>query len=98
MKTVSQLGSGKQPVGTIAYMKRAEHLMQCRCNVERGIWSFLWVLTISPCLCFHDWEGLKIRSVMQPKLGILQITDYFCLSFKWNCIILMYSMNQLSTL
>ncbi|XP_057511111.1 peroxisomal acyl-coenzyme A oxidase 1-like isoform X1 [Actinidia eriantha] len=35
MKTVSQLGSGKQPVGTIAYMKRDEHLMQCRCNVER---------------------------------------------------------------
>ncbi|GFZ01141.1 acyl-CoA oxidase 1 [Actinidia rufa] len=36
MKTVSQLGSGRQPVGTIAYMKRAEHLMQCHCNVERG--------------------------------------------------------------
>ncbi|XP_057463458.1 peroxisomal acyl-coenzyme A oxidase 1-like [Actinidia eriantha] len=36
MKTVSQLGSGKHPVGTIAYMKRVEHLMQCRCNVQRA--------------------------------------------------------------
>ncbi|KAK4434875.1 Peroxisomal acyl-coenzyme A oxidase 1 [Sesamum alatum] len=34
MKTVSQLGTGKQPVGTIAYMGRIEHLMQCRCNVQ----------------------------------------------------------------
>ncbi|KAL1805968.1 hypothetical protein ACET3Z_029036 [Daucus carota] len=36
VKTVSQLGSGKQPVGTTAYMGRAEHLMQCRSNVERA--------------------------------------------------------------
>ncbi|PPR83977.1 hypothetical protein GOBAR_AA36742 [Gossypium barbadense] len=36
MKTVSQLGSGKKPVGTTAYMGRAEHLMQCHCEVERG--------------------------------------------------------------
>ncbi|KAA3460272.1 peroxisomal acyl-coenzyme A oxidase 1 [Gossypium australe] len=36
MKTVSQLGSGKKPVGTTAYMGRAEHLMQCRCEVERA--------------------------------------------------------------
>ncbi|KAK8710660.1 hypothetical protein V6N13_145974 [Hibiscus sabdariffa] len=36
MKTVSQLGSGKMPVGTIAYMGRAEHLLQCRCEVERA--------------------------------------------------------------
>ncbi|KAL3615602.1 acyl-coenzyme A oxidase [Castilleja foliolosa] len=35
MKTVSQLGNGKQPVGTISYMGRIEHLMQCRCNVQR---------------------------------------------------------------
>ncbi|KAG5564808.1 hypothetical protein RHGRI_000870 [Rhododendron griersonianum] len=36
MKTVSQLGSSKKPVGTIAYMTRVEHLMQCRCGVQRG--------------------------------------------------------------
>ncbi|XP_038970723.1 peroxisomal acyl-coenzyme A oxidase 1-like [Phoenix dactylifera] len=33
MKTVSQLGSGKQPVGTTAYMGRAQHLMQYKCDV-----------------------------------------------------------------
>ncbi|XP_039062518.1 peroxisomal acyl-coenzyme A oxidase 1-like [Hibiscus syriacus] len=36
VKTVSQLGSGKKPVGTIAYMGRAEHLSQCRCEVQRA--------------------------------------------------------------
>nr|GMD98265.1 peroxisomal acyl-coenzyme A oxidase 1-like [Ipomoea batatas] len=36
VKTVSQLGSGKQPVGTIAYMGRIEHLMQCRSNVQQA--------------------------------------------------------------
>ncbi|GFQ07026.1 peroxisomal acyl-coenzyme a oxidase 1 [Phtheirospermum japonicum] len=36
IKTVSQLGTGKQPVGTIAYMGRIEHLMQCRCNAQRA--------------------------------------------------------------
>ncbi|GAB4858071.1 acyl-coenzyme A oxidase [Ancistrocladus abbreviatus] len=36
MKTVSQLASGKQPVGTTAYMGRVEHLMQCRCDVQKA--------------------------------------------------------------
>ncbi|XP_028772913.1 peroxisomal acyl-coenzyme A oxidase 1 [Neltuma alba] len=36
MKTVSQLGSGKMPVGTTAYMGRAEHLMQCRSDVKQA--------------------------------------------------------------
>lgn len=36
VKTVSQLGSGIQPVGTTSYMGRAGHLMQCRSNVERA--------------------------------------------------------------
>ncbi|XP_051137037.1 peroxisomal acyl-coenzyme A oxidase 1-like isoform X2 [Andrographis paniculata] len=36
MKTLSQLSSGKQPVGTISYMGRNEHLMKCRCSVERS--------------------------------------------------------------
>ncbi|KAH0974057.1 hypothetical protein GBA52_015956 [Prunus armeniaca] len=35
MKTVSQLPSGKKPVGTTSYMGRAEHLIQCRCNVQK---------------------------------------------------------------
>lgn len=40
MKTVSQLGSGKMPVGTTTYMGRAEQLMQCHCGVQRGNISF----------------------------------------------------------
>ena len=36
MKTVSQLGSGKQPVGTTAYMGQVSDLMQCQCAVQRG--------------------------------------------------------------
>lgn len=36
MKTVSQLGSGKAPAGTTAYMGRAQHLLQCRSNVRKG--------------------------------------------------------------
>lgn len=36
MKTVSQLGSGKKPVGTVSYMGRLEHLMQCRCEAARA--------------------------------------------------------------
>lgn len=41
VKTISQLGSGKQPVGTTAYMGRLEHLMQCRSDVRKGIMKFL---------------------------------------------------------
>ncbi|KAK9669133.1 hypothetical protein RND81_13G111700 [Saponaria officinalis] len=36
MKTVAQLGSGKQPVGTVASMGRAEHLMQSRCSAQKA--------------------------------------------------------------
>lgn len=36
MKTVSQLGTGKMPVGTIAYMGRVEYLMQCRSDAQNG--------------------------------------------------------------
>lgn len=36
MKTVSQLPSGKKPIGTTSYMGRAEHLLQCRSNVQKG--------------------------------------------------------------
>ncbi|KAK3002039.1 hypothetical protein RJ639_020988 [Escallonia herrerae] len=36
IKTVSQLGSGKKPVGTISYMGRVEHLMQCRSDTQRA--------------------------------------------------------------
>uniref|UniRef100_A0A2P2JJU2 Acyl-coenzyme A oxidase n=1 Tax=Rhizophora mucronata TaxID=61149 RepID=A0A2P2JJU2_RHIMU len=36
VKTVSQLPSGKKPVGTTAYLGRVEHLLQCRCNVQKA--------------------------------------------------------------
>ncbi|KAL8091253.1 peroxisomal acyl-coenzyme A oxidase 1 [Apium graveolens] len=36
VKTVSQLGSGIHPVGTTAYLGRAKHLMQCRCEVKKA--------------------------------------------------------------
>ncbi|PWZ08005.1 Peroxisomal acyl-coenzyme A oxidase 1 [Zea mays] len=34
MKTVSQLASGKQPVGTMAYMGKVQYLMQCKSAVS----------------------------------------------------------------
>ncbi|KAJ7944723.1 Acyl-coenzyme A oxidase [Quillaja saponaria] len=36
MKTVSQLGSGKKPVGTTSYMGRVEQLVQYRSNVQKA--------------------------------------------------------------
>ncbi|KAK9716340.1 hypothetical protein RND81_06G226800 [Saponaria officinalis] len=36
MKTVLNLGSGKPPVGTIAYMGRVEHLTESRCTVQKA--------------------------------------------------------------
>ncbi|KAK9716339.1 hypothetical protein RND81_06G226700 [Saponaria officinalis] len=36
MKTVSNLGSSKPPVGTIAYMGRVEHLARSRCTVQKA--------------------------------------------------------------
>lgn len=37
MKTVSQVATGKQPVGTIAYMGNIQHLMQCKSAVITGM-------------------------------------------------------------
>ncbi|CAA2978417.1 peroxisomal acyl-coenzyme A oxidase 1-like [Olea europaea subsp. europaea] len=37
MKTVSQLGTGKKPVGTIAYMGRVKYLMQCRSDAQNAV-------------------------------------------------------------
>lgn len=39
MKTVSQLGSDKKPVGTTAYFLRVEHLMQCSSIAQKGLVS-----------------------------------------------------------
>ncbi|PNY00794.1 peroxisomal acyl-CoA oxidase 1-like protein, partial [Trifolium pratense] len=37
MKIISQLGSGKKPVGTTAYMGRVQQLMESRSDVQKGI-------------------------------------------------------------
>ncbi|KAK1272608.1 Peroxisomal acyl-coenzyme A oxidase 1 [Acorus gramineus] len=36
MKTVSSLASGEPPVGTASYFARAQHLMQCNCEVHNA--------------------------------------------------------------
>ncbi|KAJ8423263.1 hypothetical protein Cgig2_012288 [Carnegiea gigantea] len=55
MKTVAQLGSAKQPVGTMAYMGRAEHLMQCRCSVQNAEdWS-------NPSVVMEAFEARSLR-------------------------------------
>ncbi|KAG7016877.1 Peroxisomal acyl-coenzyme A oxidase 1 [Cucurbita argyrosperma subsp. argyrosperma] len=36
VKTVSQLASGKKPVGTTAYMGRLQHLMESSCKVQKA--------------------------------------------------------------
>jgi len=37
IKSISQLGSGKKPVGTTSYIERVEQLMVYRSDVEKGI-------------------------------------------------------------
>ncbi|XP_010941056.1 peroxisomal acyl-coenzyme A oxidase 1 [Elaeis guineensis] len=55
MKTVSRLGSGKQPVGATAYMGRAQHLMQCKCDV-RGAEDWL-----KPSIILEAFEARAVR-------------------------------------
>lgn len=55
MKTVSQLGSGKQPVGTIAYMGRAENLLQTRCSVQK---AEDW---LNPAIVLEAFEARSVR-------------------------------------
>ncbi|XP_010538409.1 PREDICTED: peroxisomal acyl-coenzyme A oxidase 1-like [Tarenaya hassleriana] len=55
MKTVSQLGSGKPPVGTTAYMARAEHLLRCRSGVQR---AEDW---LKPSVVMEAFEARSIR-------------------------------------
>ncbi|KAJ0970670.1 hypothetical protein J5N97_018629 [Dioscorea zingiberensis] len=55
VKTVSQLGSGKEPVGTTAYYQRVEHLMQCTCDVQR---AEDW---LKPSVVLEAFEARAIR-------------------------------------
>lgn len=55
MKTVAQLGSGKQLPGTIAYMGKAEHLMQSSCSVQKAEdWS-------NPDVVIEAFEARALR-------------------------------------
>ncbi|KAI4984163.1 hypothetical protein ZWY2020_046535 [Hordeum vulgare] len=40
MKTVSQVATGNQPVGTVAYIGNIHHLMQCKSAVNTGFYEF----------------------------------------------------------
>lgn len=59
MKTVSQLGSGKAPSGTTAYMGRAKHLLQCSSGVRNGDFfmdtTIIFILFISTCFLNLSW-------------------------------------------
>uniref|UniRef100_A0A1D1Z8Z8 Acyl-coenzyme A oxidase n=1 Tax=Anthurium amnicola TaxID=1678845 RepID=A0A1D1Z8Z8_9ARAE len=57
-KTVSQLGSGKQPVGTTAYMGRAEHLMQCASSASS---AEDW---LQPSIILEVFEARALRLVV----------------------------------
>ncbi|KAK9927610.1 hypothetical protein M0R45_024786 [Rubus argutus] len=55
MKTVSQLPSGKKPIGTTSYMGRAEHLLQCHSNVQK---AEDW---LKPVVILEAFEARAIR-------------------------------------
>ncbi|XP_058104382.1 peroxisomal acyl-coenzyme A oxidase 1-like [Magnolia sinica] len=55
MKTVSQLGSGKEPVGTTSYMRRVQHLMQCTCDARR---AEDW---LKPAIILEAFEARSVR-------------------------------------
>lgn len=55
MKTVSQLGSSKKPVGSTAYMTRAEDRLKCRCSVQK---AEDW---LKPSVILEAFEARAIR-------------------------------------
>lgn len=55
MKTVSQLGSDKKPVGTTAYFLRVEHLMQCSSSARKGYYSIMFIKKMF--LSFPSFHG-----------------------------------------
>ncbi|RZS03092.1 hypothetical protein BHM03_00033196, partial [Ensete ventricosum] len=55
MKTVSQLGSGKKPVGTTAYMGSVQHLLQSKCDI---LTAEDW---LKPSVILEAFEARAIR-------------------------------------
>lgn len=90
MKTTSQLASGKQSVGTMAYMGKVQYLMQCKCAVNSGTYLG-WLMVLSPpyqvCLifvpdllrsllaCICDGNSPCFDDCQQPKIGDISIAD-----------------------
>ncbi|WOL08880.1 peroxisomal acyl-coenzyme A oxidase 1-like [Canna indica] len=66
MKTVSQLGSGQQPVGTVAYMGRVQHLTQSKCGV---ITADDW---LKPSVILEAFEARAIRLAVNCAKNISQ--------------------------
>ncbi|KAM5558900.1 hypothetical protein ABKV19_020518 [Rosa sericea] len=55
MKTISQLQTGKKPIGTTAYMGHVEHLIQCHCEVQK---AEDW---LNPSVILEAFEARAIR-------------------------------------
>ncbi|XP_042411979.1 peroxisomal acyl-coenzyme A oxidase 1-like [Zingiber officinale] len=66
MKTISQLGTGKQPVGTTAYMGRIQHLMQSKCDV---LTAEDW---LKPSVILEAFEARAIRMAVKCAKDISQ--------------------------
>ncbi|XP_059657599.1 peroxisomal acyl-coenzyme A oxidase 1-like [Cornus florida] len=70
MKTVTQLGSGKKPVGTTAYMGRTELLVQCHCNVQR---AEDW---LKPSVILEAFEARSARMSVACAQKLSKFTNY----------------------
>ncbi|KAH7659380.1 Acyl-CoA oxidase protein [Dioscorea alata] len=76
VKTVSQLGSGKQPTGTTAYMGKVEHLTQCTCDVQKAAdW-------LRPSTILEAFEARALRMAVTAAKNISMVSNpeegFFC--------------------
>ncbi|PUZ62599.1 hypothetical protein GQ55_4G369900 [Panicum hallii var. hallii] len=69
MKTVSQLASGKQPVGTMAYMGKVQYLMQCKCAVNT---AEDW---LNPVAIQEAFEARALRMVVNCAQNVSQASS-----------------------
>ncbi|KAK9716337.1 hypothetical protein RND81_06G226500 [Saponaria officinalis] len=69
MKTVAKLGSGEPFAGTIAYMGRAEHLMQSRCPVRK---AEDW---LNPDVVIEAFEARSLRMSLACAQNLSRFSD-----------------------
>lgn len=74
MKTVAQLGSGKVPVGTTAYMGRAAHLLQCRSGVQKGEFS-IYIYFSSSCYNNKLMIFSQYNSWVNDEVGFIYVAE-----------------------